>query len=451
MPGVRATFYVNGAERHSVNIPSNMQTIPAEVVEGELSLSANAEIPGWVITPGLEMVIEVDPEGELDPAMGVKMRIPDSGRMPVDVRTLPPFRLTLVPFLSERDPDFAIVEAVETMAADPLGDELLRDVRTLLPVADFDVTARETVVTSTPSPFRMLNQLDALRLMAGGSGYWMGIFAKTPGRQAWPSGVANFDSPVAVSEPVAGTIAHELGHNLGLLHAPCGAEDTDPWYPYPGGRIGVWGYDFEQHKLIPPSVPDVMSYCYRSNPYWVSDFFFNKALNHRLTNEDATVMAAAQARTLLLWGGRDEDGVPYLDPAFVVDAVSSLPRAGGDYVIEGSTADDEVLFSLDFDMPVNPDARGEEASFVFTLPIQRAWAGRLVSITLSGPGGLAILDETTDRPMAILRDPVTRQVRAFLSNLPSGGSDRSVAARATIVDPGLETLFSRGIPDFRGR
>ena len=449
MPNVRATFYVNGAERHTVHIPSSTQTLPPVVDEGDLELSANAEIPEWLITPGLEMAIEIDPSGVLDPSLGVRMRIPEEGRMPVDVRALPPFHLTLVPFLLERDPDFSIVEAVESMAADPLGDELLRDVRTLLPVAEFDVSARETVVTSTPSPFRVLSQLDAIRLMEGGSGYWMGIFAKSQGNQAWPGGVAYADSPVSVAEPIPGTIAHELGHNLGLLHAPCRADGTDPWFPHLGGRIGVWGFDFEQDTLVPPSVPDVMSYCYLSSPYWISDFFFNKALNHRLNNEDGTVLAATQARTLLLWGGRNEDGVPYLDPAFVVDAVPSPPLESGDYVLEGFTADDEVLFSYSFDMPVNPDARGNETSFVFTLPVQRAWAGNLESITLSGPGGTAVLDETTNRAMAILRDPVTLQVHAILSDFPAGGSDMSVSARATVVDPGLETLFSRGIPELK--
>ena len=449
MPNVRATFYVNGAERHTVHIPSSTQTLPPVVDEGDLELSANAEIPEWLITPGLEMVIEVDPDGALAPALGVKTRIPESGRMPVDVRALPPFHLTLVPFLLERDPDFSIVEAVESMAADPLGDELLRDVRTLLPVAEFDVSARETVVTSTPSPFRMLSQLDAIRLMEGGSGYWMGIFAKSQGNQAWPGGVAYADSPVSVAEPIPGTIAHELGHNLGLLHAPCRADGADPWFPHLGGRIGVWGFDFEQDTLVPPSVPDVMSYCYLSSPYWISDFFFNKALNFRLTQEVDTDMVAVSERMLLLWGGRNEDGVPYLDPAFVVDAVPYLPLESGDYILEGFTADDEVLFSYSFDMPVNPDARGDEASFVFTLPVQRSWAGNLESITLSGPGGTAVLDETTNRAMAILRDPVTLQVHAILSDFPAGGSDMSVSARATVVDPGLETLFSRGIPDLR--
>ena len=447
MPDVRATFYSNGTMRHTRHIPASAQSLPSEVDESELELSANTEIPGWLIEPGLEMVIEIDPADELDSGLGVGMRIPEEGHLPVDVRDPPPFSLTLVPILSERGPDVSTVESVESMAADPYGHELLRFVRTLLPVVEIDITAHEPVITSEQSLTRVISQVQTLRHMEGGSGYWMGIFRASDDRTV-VRGVAQLGGFVSAAYPDAVYIAHELGHNLGLDHAPCrAAPNPDPWFPYPDGNIGAWGYDFEQNLLVPPSTPDIMGYCARPN--WISDFFFNKALNNRLEVVDGAVLAAAQARTLLVWGGRDEDGVPYLDPAFVVDAVPSLPDVGGDFSIEGVTADDEVLFSFSFDMPVNPDARGQEASFVFTLPVQYEWAGNLESITLSGPEGEAVLDKTTDRPMAILQDPVTRQVRAFLSDLPSGGSDRSVAARATVVEPGLEVIFSRGIPDLR--
>ena len=199
---------------------------------------------------------------------------------------------------------------------------------------------------------------------------------------------------------------------------------------------------------MPASTADLMSYC--GPPNWISDYHFNKALNHRLAEAGVELAAAAPpTRTLLLWGGRDKDGVPYLDPAFVVEAVPALPPSGVEYTIVGADADDAALFSYPFDMPEIGDAEGEASGFVFALPIQPEWGGSLASITLSGPGGSATLDETTDRPMAILRDPVTRQVRGFLSDLPAGTSAQAAAKRATVAEPGLEVLFSRGIPDLR--
>lgn len=60
---------------------------------------------------------------------------------------------------------------------------------------------------------------------------------------------------------------------------------------------------------------------------------------------------ASPAESLLLWGGVDEDGGPFLDPAFVVEAPPQLPAAGGQYLLTGRDAGATDLFSLSFDMP----------------------------------------------------------------------------------------------------
>ncbi len=441
MPSVRARFYVDGNERHALDIAAGAQTIPSEIVEGDLALSANAEVPGSVVVPGLEMVIEVDPDGTLDPALHVTKRIPETGRLAVDVRRVPPFSLTLIPFLSDTETDSSIVETVAAMAADPDGHELLRGARSMLPMTGLDVTGREPVVSSWTDAARLLGQIHAMRLMEGASGHWMGLVGH--GR---PRGIAGVGGWSSVSFVDARIIAHELGHNLSLSHAPCGtwSDSNDPWFPHANGAIGAWGYDFEQGTLVPPHSSDVMSYCQHIG-YWISDFFFNKALANRLASADAEVVAATHAtRTLLLWGGRDEDGVPYLDPAFVVDAVPSVPAAGGKYTIGGTTADGTPVFSIPFDMPRIGDPEGEETSFVFALPVQARWAD-LARITLSGPGGSAVLDEMTDQPMAILRDPRTGQVRGFLRD-PAAPTQTAADAAGQGGGPGLEVLFSRGIP-----
>ena len=452
MPDVVATFHVDGSERHSVRIPASGQTIPAEVVEGDLALSVNAEIPAEVIVPGLEMVIEVDPDRTLEPALGVTKRIPEAGRMPVDVQAVPPFQLTLIPFLWEDVSDSSIVQSVNEMVDDAAGGhELFRDVRTLLPVAELSVTAHEPVSMSHSNANQLLAQIEAMRLMEGGSGYWMGVLERRPGaRSSWFPGVAWLGGHVSYSMPPnASTIAHELGHNLGLLHAPCGNPGgVDPWFPHPAGRIGAWGFDFERSALVRPITPDFMSYCGSGNE-WVSDYNFNKTLAYRLANDGAEAAArAAEAnpvKTLLLWGGLSEDGTPYLDPAFVVDAAPALPRTGGEYSIEGATVDGTPVFSFAFDMPAVADAEGEETSFVFALPVQSGW-DNLASITLSGPDGSATLDESTNQPMAILRDPRTGQVRGFLRD-PPPATQAAADAVGGAIGRELETLFSRGIPD----
>ncbi|MDE2721628.1 hypothetical protein [Candidatus Palauibacter polyketidifaciens] len=64
----------------------------------------------------------------------------------------------------------------------------------------------------------------------------------------------------------------------------------------------------------------------------------------------------------------------------------------------------DELFSFRFDMPNDADSDGR-ASFAFALPAEPRWGERLASVTLSGPGG-----------------------------------------SATDLQPGLDVMFSRGIP-----
>ena len=56
--------------------------------------------------------------------------------------------------------------------------------------------------------------------------------------------------------------AHEIGHNFGRRHAPCGNPSSpDPHYPYPNATIGVYGMDTDEDVLLSPAANfDMMSY-----------------------------------------------------------------------------------------------------------------------------------------------------------------------------------------------
>ena len=435
MPAVRARFYHGGEEVHRVDIPAGTATIPSAVDESSLDLSSNEEVPGWVIQPGLEMVVEIDPEGALDPGLGVPTRIPAEGRSRVEVLAMPPLDLTVVPMLWSVVPDSSILGITEGLSTE---GELLAPVGSLLPVGEFSVTVHEPVVTESRSTLDLLVETLVIRRIEGGTGYYLGTMAE-------PSvsvGVAYNGYPVAFGAPDRHTFVHELGHNMSLRHAPCGgAGGADPAFPHAEGSSGAWGYDFERRELVDPSIPDLMGYC---EPNWISDYFFTHAAQFRRYYERAGTRAAARTRTLLLWGGIEPDGTPFLEPAFVVDAPFAAPTAGGAYEIRGTAGDGRVMFSTSFEMP--EVAHGEGGSrFAFALPVEPEWGDALAKVTLSGPGGTATLDAETDAPLAIVRDRFSGRVRGILRGPLTDGL-ASAAASRLLSDPDSEVLLSRGLP-----
>ena len=454
IPDVRATFHYQGAEIHAVDVPGKSTPLPVDLAEAEASLekSANARVPGWVVRPGVEMAIEIDPDGTLDPALGVPSRIPASGYLPLLVERVPTFELMVVPFLWSTRPDSTAVDLAAEMEADPDGHRLLWETADLLPVVDLSVEAHEPVLTSSNNSDALLDEVGAIRVMEGGRGYYMAALsgeATGAWGVAWIPGTTSYARIGVVTQPEeALTIAHELGHNLGLYHAPCGVSSVlDRAYPHPGAAIGAWGLDTRSGRdvLVPATTADFMSYCV---PAWIGDYNFSKVVAHR-TGGAAGDAPPPPTTTMLLWGGARADGTPYLNPAFTVTAPPALPRSDGEgedeYEIAGRAADGSTLFSLSFDMAPVADSDGRLA-FAYAVPVEGESAALLEEITLSGPGGSATMDRNTDRPAVVLRDRASGRVRGLLRDLPQSVRTLADAVAGLDVGPDVKILFSRGLP-----
>ena len=396
IPRVRARFYINGRETHVADIPGKAAPLPTEVTESDLSKSVNTEIPGDVIQPGLEMVMEVDPDRTLDPDLGVAERIPEEGTLSVEVRAVPNFRLTILPFLWRTAPDSAVLAITRAMAADPENHELLEPMFTLLPVGDLRVMLHEPVLTSTNRGSHLDRETVAIRAIEGGTGHWLSTMTGQVLGTGHGAGGSNRVSFKRIDGPgaIGNGIAHSFGHDMSLQHPPpspsytgrVATHVTDFAYPHANESIGGWGYDFRGGgSLVAPSRPDVMG---STNPTaWISDYHFTNALRFRLVDEaPPTAGTAVATKSLLLWGGTDADGVPFLEPSFVVEVPAALPDSAGEHRLTGRTVDGRELFSLSFGM-TEPAHGDGETSFVFVLPVRPGWESDLATITLDGPGG----------------------------------------------------------------
>ena len=458
-PAARATFYQRDGSERTIEVPSGSGMLTAELQEGSLRGSANVEVPGDVLRPGVEMVVEVDPGGVLDPGLGVPARIPATGRTALEVYELPSFDVTVVPFLWETDPDSSILDVTRGMTPD---DSLFEETRRLLPVGAMSVTVHEPVWSSSNSAFALLHETEAIRTLENGGGYWMGTIPAATGA----AGVALVPGRSQLSVPSSGVIAHEFGHNMHLWHAPCGgAGGPDPAYPDRQGRVGAWGWDRRSGRLVPPVRRDLMGYC---GPGWIGDYHFARSFRWRMHDEAGvaafqgpptrvlhvrrtrpglgSVVAAFQGpptRVLLLWGGADADGQPFLNPAFVVDdARASMPDGTGEWRIAGEAEDGGALFDRAFEMTEIADGDGQQ-SFALALPAEAGWADALSRIVLTGPDGEVAMDAQSGPTAALLRDPATGRVRGILRDWPDPATQADAAA---LPEPGLEVQVSRGLP-----
>ena len=423
-------------------IEDSDMTIPTDLDLGNLDTSANILIPGDVVLPGLEMVVEIDPDNTSGERLNLEEdRLPMTGRTAIDVKRVPPLDLTLVPFFWAEQPEYNAQVAME-LEGITVDDDLFRYTRDVLPVETFNLSVHEPVWTAyRPAGLRSLEETNMVFTMEGQRGHYMGIISF--------GGMAHLPGFVSVAATRPYLIAHELGHNMSLLHAPCNTQDRlDLDYPYDNAEIGQWGFDLLNWTTVSSATPDLMSYC--GPPGWISDYNFTKSLHYRANWEQgyrtASIFSSSDG-SLLIWGGVGEEGELGLRPAFAVDAQPVLPVERGPYRLEGTDKYGNTLFHLSFSTEEVDHSEG--SVFAFIVPLRTDWIGRLDQISLSGPEGFDELNAGGDRYAALLLDQSIGTVRGIFDEWSEPGSPVR-ARRLELPYTGLEILTSPGIPDIVG-
>ncbi len=346
--GVEATLNLRingGAVRTlSLNAPSSLS---ANVSEADLDDTFNILLTAQDMVEGLEYYVEVDPNNLVNESDETDNRFPETGYASFDVREPGTFRVVFVPVEWEgRLPD----------TIDP--DEYLEDTKAMMPVGAIEASVRSAplIADSDASiPCDVLGDLSRLR-QADGLGnsttHYYGVI--TSGRGSGVIGCAfapgYSGASLSISDLRRGgaleTVAHELGHNLSLSHAPCGGPSgADPDYPYSNAAIGTWGYNVFNGATYDPgsNLKDLMSYC---GPVWISDFHYERALDYRDRRSSRAQLASTEARSLLV-SGYVEAGQVVLEAVTELEQAPSLPGSG-DYelVIVDDTGADAIRLSF---------------------------------------------------------------------------------------------------------
>lgn len=276
-------------------------------------------------------------------------------------------RVKFVPVSYEAEPDTSLTPDLGDMAT--LKETLYK----MYPVAEVEMTVRAPLKWSTPVKAdgpgwnELLSGIMQLRRADNVARdiYYVGVFTPKPTIDQFCEqggcilGIAPQADERSVGMRAAlvlgyknrgagSTLAQELAHAMGRMHAPCGnPQAIDDDFPYKSGGIGVWGYDIVTKALVDPGnrYRDFMSYC---GPTWTSDYTF-KGIYERMdlvTKQQQAIDAqngGSTGSTPAPSGGSSE-----IRPSFFVAADGTVTQGPDLEVIPGdATASEHALVSYE--------------------------------------------------------------------------------------------------------
>jgi len=150
-------------------------------------------------------------------------------------------------------------------------------------------------------------------------------------------------------------VAHELAHNFGRRHSPCGGPGSiDAAYPRSDGRLGetmhdvyAWAHGITSTlQAISAETGDLMGYCF---PSWSSAYTYQGILNFRgsaIAASRANRRFAPREDVMVVQGSIAADGAVTLDNPIVLRGYRTPPdETAGLHRLEGVDANGTVVFA----------------------------------------------------------------------------------------------------------
>lgn len=464
-PVVRARVYRNGTLVSTLTASAPATAVPTTVNEGSVTASWNIPVPASLVQGGLSIIADVDPDNTVAESNEGDNQFPASGALAIDVRNVPALAVRFVPVLQSATGQTGGVSDANT-AAFLTRTRDMHPLNTVTSSVRAPYTTSTTITNSSNEWSSVLSELYALRTADGSSANYYGV-AKV-GYTSGIAGIGYIGAPAALGwdylPSASEVMAHELGHNWGRQHAPCGGvSGADGAFPYSGGVIGAYGFNVRTGQLLSNTTADLMGYC---NPTWISDYTYRGVMNFRGTSVASLVVAADEQPGVLVWGRVDASGRIELEPALSITGRPSLPSRSGTFRIDATDANGASLFTLAFepDQVALEDGQGDR-HFAFLVPLSAINQERMTNLTVSGGGQRAVRSSRTtkaerdaaadvatvgsvaagrsrirwnsaEQPMVMVRDAATRQVLSF-----ARGGDASIVARADSV----ELVYTDGV------